>query len=155
MVIVYSKLEREEPRSSGNCGDSVSLAGNSLASVTATGSVTCDVPPSALTVSVCVPILASFGTSSRRSSDTLSSVAGMAAAIGWPPPSSVAVQPCGHARDRQREPLGRQRVIAQLQVDGRRGAGLHGDRRIVGQQVEALDVVIGVGGEGGRGKREQ
>ena len=95
MVIVYSKLEREEPRSSGNCGESVSLAGNSLASVTATGSVTCDAPPSALTVSVWVPILASFGTSSRRSSDTLSSVAGMAAAIGWPPPSSVAVQPCG------------------------------------------------------------
>jgi hypothetical protein len=46
-------------------------------------------------VSVCVPILASFGTSRRRSRVTLSSVAGIAAAIGWPPPSKVAVQPCG------------------------------------------------------------
>ena len=95
-VSVYSKFEFDAPRSCGNCGWIESLAGNSLARLTAIGSVTC-VPlgPSAFTVSVLVPILASLGTSSRRSSATLSSVAGMAAATGWPPPKSVAFQPCG------------------------------------------------------------
>ena len=46
-------------------------------------------------MSVCVPMAAFFGTSSRNSSETLALVAGIAAATGWPPPISVAVQPVG------------------------------------------------------------
>ena len=83
------------PRSSGSCGVSVSLAGRSVASVTAIGSDALAVPPLALTVRLVVPTGASFGTSRRSSSDTLALVAGSAAATGWPPPISVAVQPVG------------------------------------------------------------
>ena len=74
---------------------SVSLAGKSLASVTAIGSVTVLDPPAAVTVSVSVPTVAFFGTSSRNSSGTLAFVAGMAAPTGCPPPIKVAVQPAG------------------------------------------------------------
>ncbi len=83
------------PRNSGSCGVSVSLAGKSLASVTAIGNVTVLDPPAAETVSVSVPTLAFFGTSSRNSSGTLALVAGIAAATGCPPPISVAVHPDG------------------------------------------------------------
>ncbi len=74
---------------------SESFAGRSLASVTAIGSCKFVEFPVAATVSVCVPMGAFFGTSSRNESETLESVAGIAAATGWPPPSSVAVQPVG------------------------------------------------------------
>ena len=63
--------------------------------MTAIGSCNFVVSPAAATVSVCVPMAAFFGTSSRNSSETLESVAGIAAAIGWPPPINVAVQPLG------------------------------------------------------------
>ena len=72
-----------------------SLAGRSVAMVTATGSVTVVAGPLAVTVRLVVPVGASFGTSRRSSSETLALVAGMAAAIGWPLPISVAVQPDG------------------------------------------------------------
>ena len=85
------------PRNSGSCGVSDSLAGRSLASVTAIGSCKFDVVPVAATVSVCVPIVAFFGTSSRNDRVTLELLAGIAAATGWPPPNSVAVQPVGTA----------------------------------------------------------
>ncbi len=52
-----------------------------------------------------------------------------------------------HAIDREREPLRRETVIAQLQTDGRGGAGLDRDRRIIGQQIKALDVGSRVGCE--------
>ena len=83
------------PRNSGSCGLRVSLAGRSVASVTAIGRVTLVVEPLALTVRLVVPTGASFGTSRRSSSDTLVLVAGSAAATGWPPPIRVAVQPEG------------------------------------------------------------
>ncbi len=70
------------PRNSGSCGVSVSLAGRSLANVTAIGSCKFDDVPVAATVSVCVPIAASFGTSSRSDSATLELLAGIAAATG-------------------------------------------------------------------------
>ena len=74
----------------------VSLAGRSLASVTATGRVTSVLWPLAVTVKFCVvPIAAFSGTSRRSCSAVLSLVATIAAATGWPPPSSVTVQPCG------------------------------------------------------------
>ena len=66
-----SKLERAEPRSSGSCGRSVSLAGSSLANVTVTGRLVGAPVPTALTVSTCVAIAASRGTSTRSSSDTV------------------------------------------------------------------------------------
>ena len=90
-----SKFDFEVPRSSGSCGVSVSLAGRSVASVTATGSETLVPAPCALTVKLVVPTGASLGTSRRSSSATLALVAGSAAATGWPPPISVAVQPVG------------------------------------------------------------
>ena len=71
------------------------MAGRSVAIVTATGSDTVTVVPFALTVKLVVPVGASFGTSRRSSSVTLALVAGMAAAIGWPLPIRVAVQPDG------------------------------------------------------------
>ena len=83
------------PRSDGSCGLIVSLAGRSLASVTAIGSVSSVTAPLATTVRFCVPIGAFSGTSSRSCSVVLSLVATIAAAAGWPPPSSVTVQPCG------------------------------------------------------------
>ena len=91
----YSKLVFALPRSDGSFGSSESFAGRSLASVTATGRLIFVPCPSALTVSVWVPIGALAGTSSRSCSDTLPLVAGIAAATGWPPPSSVAVHPDG------------------------------------------------------------
>ena len=95
IVSWYSKVDFELPRSSGSCGVSVSLAGRSVASVTATGSDAVVVAPLAVTVRLVVPIGASFGTSRRSSSETLALVAGSAAATGWPPPIRVAVQPDG------------------------------------------------------------
>ena len=83
------------PRSSGSCGVSVSLAGRSVASVTATGSEASVEAPRAFTVKAVVPTGASLGTSRRSSSDTLPLVAGSAAATGWPLPISEAVQPAG------------------------------------------------------------
>ena len=53
------------------------------------------VDPRAITVKLVEPIGASLGTSRRNSSGTLELVAGSAAATGWPPPISVAVQPEG------------------------------------------------------------
>ena len=73
----------------------MSLAGKSLASVTAIGNCNVVALPAAATVRVCVPMAASFGTSSRSDSATLELVAGIAAATGCPPPSNVAVQPVG------------------------------------------------------------
>src|SRR5262249_35664761 len=90
-----SKLDFEVPRSSGNCGVSVSLAGRSVASVTAIGNEAFAVAPCALTVRLVVPTGASLGTSRRSSSGTLALVAGSAADTGWPPPTKVAVQPLG------------------------------------------------------------
>ena len=96
MVRVYSKFDFGLPRRSGSFDVTVSLAGNSLASVTATGSVAWLSCPSALTVRVCAAQIAALAGTSRRScSATLASGAGIAAATGWPPPSSVAVQPLG------------------------------------------------------------
>ncbi len=147
----------EEPRNSGSCACTESLAGNCLASVTATGRETLEVASSAVTVSVCVPILASFGTSRRRSKDTLSSVAAMIAATGWPPPSSVAVQPCGTPETESLRRSRREPVIAQLQIDGRGGARLYRNRRIIGEEIKPLHIGLGggvVGGEGRRGERK-
>src|SRR5262245_37390697 len=90
-----SKVDFEVPRSSGSCGVTDSLAGRSVASRTSTGNVTSLVGPLALTVKLVVPTGASFGTSTRSSNETLELVAGSAAAIGCPPPISVAVQPEG------------------------------------------------------------
>ncbi|MGZ5822249.1 MAG: hypothetical protein ACXWI1_12280, partial [Croceibacterium sp.] len=59
---------------------SVSLAGKSLASVTAIGSVTVLDPPAAVTVSVSVPTVAFFGTSSRL--DRRAALRGLAALQG-------------------------------------------------------------------------
>jgi len=47
------------------------------------------------TVRFCVPIAAFAGTSSRNCSVVESLVATIAAPAGWPPPSSVTVQPEG------------------------------------------------------------
>src|SRR4029079_7611330 len=55
-----SKFDFEVPRSSGNCGVSVTFAGRSVASVTATGSEASTAPPFAFTVRLVVPIGASF-----------------------------------------------------------------------------------------------
>jgi hypothetical protein len=66
-----------------------------LASATAIGRLTFEPEPCALTVRVCVPISAFCGTSTRSCNATLALVPGIAAAIGWPPPSSVAFQPLG------------------------------------------------------------
>ena len=91
-----SKLDFEVPRSDGSCALMVSLAGRSLASATASGSVVWFLSPFAVIVRLwLVPVAALSGTSSRNCSDVESLVATMAAATGWPPPSSVAVQPCG------------------------------------------------------------
>ena len=54
----------------------------SVASVTKSGRSSFVESPAAVTVSVCVPIGASFGTSSRNCSATLESAAGIAAATG-------------------------------------------------------------------------
>src|SRR5215470_8676069 len=90
-----SKVDLEVPRSSGSCGVTDNLAGRSVASRTSTGSVTSLVGPLAVTIRSVVPTGASFGTSTRSSNDTLELVAGSAAAIGCPPPISVADQPAG------------------------------------------------------------
>src|SRR4029453_5355872 len=90
-----SKVDLEVPRSSGSCGETDSLAGRSVASRTSTGRATSVVGPLAVTVRLVVPTGASFGTSTRSSNDTLELLAGRAAAIGCPPPISVAVQPEG------------------------------------------------------------
>ncbi len=73
----------------------VNFAGRSLTKVTASGSDADAPDPWALTVRFVVPIRASLGTSRRNSKETFALVAGITAAIGWPPPSSVAVHPCG------------------------------------------------------------
>ena len=129
------------PRNSGSCGVSVSLAGKSLASVTAIGSSALVEPPVAATVSVWVPFGAFFGTSSRNSSETLELVAGIAAATGWPPPINVAVQPAGTPDTDKRQPLGRQVVILQPQIDRRGFARPQRHGRIVAHEIEALDVL--------------
>src|SRR5262245_2115443 len=90
-----SKVDLEVPRSSGSCGVTDSLAGRSVASLTSTGSVTSVVGPLAVTVRLVEPTGASLGTSTRSSNETLELVAGSAAAIGCPPPISVAVHPEG------------------------------------------------------------
>ena len=59
--------------------------------------------PLAVTVRFCVPIAAFAGTSRRSCSEVLSLVATIAAATGWPPPSSVDGPALRHAADRQRE----------------------------------------------------
>ncbi|MEY9264610.1 hypothetical protein ABIF23_004005 [Bradyrhizobium elkanii] len=66
-----------------------------MASATTIGNVASLPCPSAFTVKVCSASEALAGTSSRSCSGTLESGAGIAAATGWPPPSSVAVQPLG------------------------------------------------------------
>jgi len=81
------------PRSSGSCGVKVSLAGKSFASVTAIGNCKVEELPAAEDRQRLRAHAASFGTSSRNDSATLELVAGIAAATGCPPPSSVAVQP--------------------------------------------------------------
>ena len=140
---IYSKVVLAVPRSSGSCGLSVILAGRSFTSDTATGRVTVLVAPLAVTVRLVVPMGASLGTSRRSSSATLALVAGNAAAIGCPPPTSVAVQPCGAPETARLHPLRRQRVVLQPHIDGRGRARAQADGRIVGQKEYSFDVGFG------------
>ena len=140
MFSVYSKFDFGLPRSAGSFDVTVSLAGNSLASDTASGSAAWLPCPSAFTVRVCSLRSALAGTSRRSWSETLASGAGIAAATGCPPPSSVAVQPLGTPSTESWYRCGCKSVILQAQRDVRRGAGPHRDRRIVGHQIKALDV---------------
>ena len=133
----------------------LSLAGSSLASVTATGSVTWLPCPSAFTVSVCVSHRGIGRHVEAKLQATLASVAGIAAATGWPPPSSVAVQPLGTPVTDSWYRSGAEPVVLQAQRNGRRRAGPHRDRRIIGHQVEALDVVRRLGGVRRRGDQAE
>ena len=79
----YSKFDLALPRIEGSCALMVSLAGRSLASDTAIGSVFSIDEPLAVTVRFAVvPIAAFSGTSRRSCSEVLSLVATMAAATG-------------------------------------------------------------------------
>ena len=61
----------------------------------------------------------------------------------------------GHAGDGQIYPLGRQTVVVQTQIDRRRFAWPHRDRRIVAHEIKALDVLGGVIGLGERRKQRR
>src|SRR6185437_4087335 len=93
--IVYSYDDFGVPISEGSFAFMVSLAGASVPMVSVTGRLIDCVPPLALTVMVCEPGLASFGTSTRSCRLVLSLMPGIAAATGWPPPRISAFQPFG------------------------------------------------------------
>ena len=78
---------------------------------------------------VCEPGLASFGTSTRSCRLVLSLMPGIAAATGWPPPRTSAFQPAGTPSHRQRQRLGREARVLQLEADVGDLARPHGLRR--------------------------
>ncbi len=95
MVSVYSKFDFGLPRSDGSFDVTVSLAGNSLASATTDRQGRLGALPFCFHRQGLLVHRGLAGTSRRSCSETLASGAGIAAATGWPPPSSVAVQPLG------------------------------------------------------------
>src|SRR5471030_1495808 len=72
-----------------------SLAGATSPMVSVTGRSIDWLAPLACTTTVLEPGLASFGTSTRSDRLTLSFMAAIAAATGWPLPSTSIFQPCG------------------------------------------------------------
>ena len=139
----YSKVDFELPRRSGSCGETDSLAGRSVAK--RHGDRQRDLGRRALggdrevgradrrILGHVEPQLerdAGVGGRQRRRDRLAAAHQGRRPARGTP----------GH---RQREPLGRQRIVLQAQVDGRGGARPQRDGGIVGQEEQPLDVVLG------------
>ena len=94
-VSVYSKVERGVPRSDGRRAFRLSLAGASVPTLSVSGRLACCIGPFAVRVTVCAPIGASFGTSTRSWTVTSWLMPTITAPTGWPPPSRSIFQPAG------------------------------------------------------------